>query len=103
MKISALIAIVLLAAFALYSHASTLSSDVDACVNWGAKAWLYRNRALFEAETDIVPRYNGTSLTVNFTLWGKNSVSGSDWFVPLAVYCPADGENEIVWEGTPCC
>ena len=71
MKISALIAIVLLAALALYSQASILSPDVDACVSWGAKAWLYRNRALFEADTDIVPHYNGTSLTVNFTLWGQ--------------------------------
>jgi len=113
MKVFASLSILLLAALLIYSQASFLSpgasslhvsgGDVDKCVTWGNNAWNEDLHAMIIGTGNIVPHYNATSLVVNYTLTLQESPSSSSYFVPLAVYCPFVGKNQIIWHGKPCC
>ena len=108
MKVLASISILLLAVLLAYSQASFLTPQVsdpyvDKCVTWGNNAWNEDLHAIIIGAGNIVPHYNTTSLIVNYTLTLQQGPSSSSYFVPLAVYCPFVGKNQIIWHGKPCC
>ena len=107
------LSILLLGVFLTISQASFLApgaaslngsgGDIDQCVAWGNQEYNKYLHAIIIGADNIVPHLNSTSLVVNYTLTLTQSVSSSYYFVPLAVYCPFAGENQIIWHGKPCC
>ena len=105
MRVSASIAIILLAAIAICTQAAFLSppgSQLNECLAWGTKAYFVAHSGAFSSVDSVVPHYNETSLLVNYTLNLRDGHS-NPYFVPLAVYCPYEGDNELVWVGRACC